>query len=272
MKFSNDFWRHILIGGGGAAGLALIQFLGHQDFGQWNVLAQLVFQGGAELLNQVVAQDKVPPAVGGVGGRDPNIMRGLSILVAMGVVLAMAPGHARADPKPIVVARSQTPIEFNNGAASGSTTTANASSALSSALGDIINFFSTDFDDAAALAVAIPSLQDNNGAACWKQASSIGVLLKAHPLPVTFKAATDFEALRLFSMAVNQMCQNPACTQVFTDLSNGVAQIGVGIPIPSLTSLCAKVPTITPGPVQVTNISTAITNLVPNSLTIVPPK
>ena len=157
---------------------------------------------------------------------------------ALAIVLALVAGPA--------LAANDSPAEFNVHTAKGGAQ-AGAAGALTGALGDIVQFFATDFDDAAKLATEIPALQDNNGKACWTQASSIGALLRIHPLPLTFKAATDFEALRLFSMAVNQMCANPACTQVFTDLSNGVAQVGVGIPIPSLTSLCAKVPNITPG-------------------------
>lgn len=158
---------------------------------------------------------------------------------ALPILLALLAGPA--------LAANDSPAEFNVHTAKGGGVQAAAAGALNGALGDIVQFFATDFDDAAKLATEIPALQDNNGKACWTQASSIGALLRIHPLPLTFKAATDFEALRLFSMAVNQMCANPACTQVFTDLSNGVAQAGVGIPIPSLTSLCTKIPNITPG-------------------------
>lgn len=250
MKFSRDFWMHILIGGGTAAGLALVQFIGHQDFGSYNLYVMLGSQAVTELLNQIRAKDAaaIAPPSQGVGGRDPNIMRGFAL--AAGITLAMSPGYCRyAKADPLHVARNQTPIEFATGttAATGSTTPS-AAGPFSGVIADAINFFATDFDEAAKLATEIPALQDNNGKACWTRASSIGVLLKAHPLPLTLKAATDLEALRLFSMAINQMCADPACTQVFTDLANGIQQVGVGIPVPSLTAICAKIPTITPGP------------------------
>ena len=62
MKFSRDFWMHILIGGGTAAGLALVQFIGHQDFGSYNLWVMLASQGATELLNQLRAMDPTVPA------------------------------------------------------------------------------------------------------------------------------------------------------------------------------------------------------------------
>jgi hypothetical protein len=188
-----------------------------------------------------------------IGGRPDGANRGgLASAIVIGALVTALCWHGQAyaaSAPPIIIAKSQTPIEFNSiVVAPGASTQAAATGALSGALGDIVNFFATDFDDAATLATQIPALQDNNGRACWQRLSSVGVLLKAHPLPVTFKAATDLEALRLFSMALNQTCGDPACTQVFTDLSTGISQLGVGIPVPSLTQICGKIPTITPGP------------------------
>lgn len=133
-------------------------------------------------------------------------------------------------------------------------------SPLSGPLQDIIGFFSSDFGEAATLAVQIPALQDGNGQACWTQAASVSALLKAHPLPVTFKTATDLEALRLLNMSVNNMCANPGCTQMFTDFSNGISSLGLSIPIPSLTALCTKFPTIVKGVVTPASASTSGTN------------
>jgi hypothetical protein len=214
------------------------------DIGSLGMLAFAVYQHWN--MKKVPETSIVLPAPPSVGGRPDGANRGG--LMGLAILAAIGFGVAEMD---IGLARAEDPTAFNlhTHPAGAASTATNAGGALGGAMGDVITFFSTDFDNAATLATEIPGLQDNNGKACWMRASSIGTLLKAHPLPLTLKAATDLEALRLFSMAINQMCADPACTQVFTDLSNGIAQIGVGIPIPSLTSLCAKVPTITPGPV-----------------------
>lgn len=116
--------------------------------------------------------------------------------------------------------------------------------ALPSWLQDALNFFNSDFQDAAELAVSVPGLQDGNGQQCWLKASSINDLLKKHPYPLTLKIATDFEAVRLFNMAINNLCIDPHCTQVFTDLGNQIQAVGVGIPVPNLTGICTKIATI----------------------------
>lgn len=199
----------------------------------------------------------------------------LAFLTASCLLMALAPGIAHAQAQ---VAAGESPTEFNlrstkaKAAPSPATSAATQPAAtptgtlctdlinllplgckpanggtpspFSGPLQDILNFFASNFDEAAALAVQIPELQDGNGQACWIKASSIGKLVKLHPLPVTFKAAPDFEALRLLGMSVNNLCADPHCTQVFTDLSNGVQQLGLNVPIPSLTTLCTKFPTI----------------------------
>lgn len=199
----------------------------------------------------------------------------LAFLTASCLLMALAPGIAHAQAQ---VAAGESPTEFNlrstkaKAAPSPATSAATQPAAtptgtlctdlinllplgckpanggtpspFSGPLQDILNFFASNFDEAAALAVQIPELQDGNGQACWIKASSIGKLVKLHPLPATFKAAPDFEALRLLGMSVNNLCADPHCTQVFTDLSNGVQQLGLNVPIPSLTTLCTKFPTI----------------------------
>lgn len=112
------------------------------------------------------------------------------------------------------------------------------------------NVFSADVSGAESLATAIPDLQDGNGAACWKAGTSLSAVIKLHPLPVTGSALTDLEALRLATAAAEQLCSNPACNQVFAELSNGVSQLGVGITVPSLSALCAKVPHVALVPVS----------------------
>lgn len=99
-----------------------------------------------------------------------------------------------------------------------------------------------DIAAAEALSSSIPNLSDDVGKACWQQFAAMGAIVKQHPLPLTFKLASDIEAGRLFLMALKNVCKNPQCTQVFADLSN---QVGAFSPIPvglSFTSICAKIP------------------------------
>jgi hypothetical protein len=101
-----------------------------------------------------------------------------------------------------------------------------------------------DTADAIKLATAVPGLQDTVGAACWSSFDQLSQLLKLHPLPLTLKVATDIEAARLAVMALNQVCTNPNCGQLWTDAENAAAALSV-IPMPlSMTSLCAKIPAI----------------------------
>jgi hypothetical protein len=111
-------------------------------------------------------------------------------------------------------------------------------------LESISSFLSTwtsdDINGAVTLSTQIPGLQDQVGQQCWKSFSSIGALVKAHPLPATLKVATDFESARLFEMAIGQVCQNQYCTQMWSDLSNQIGALG-GVPISSFSSLCSKI-------------------------------
>lgn len=120
-----------------------------------------------------------------------------------------------------------------------------ASGAATGPLANIVNFFAGQFDSALALAVQFPELQDGNGAACWKRASTLGAIIKVHPLILTGNAPVDLEAQRLFFAGLNGMCADPHCTQVFTDLGNGVQALGANISIPNFTSFCTRFPTIT---------------------------
>lgn len=97
---------------------------------------------------------------------------------------------------------------------------------------------------AASLATAVPSIQDGNGQKCWRAAASFGAAVKAHPVPLTLQAMTDIEGFRIVTIAAEQLCAEPACTQVFAELANGVAQMGVGLPVTALSAICAKVPHI----------------------------
>ncbi len=101
-----------------------------------------------------------------------------------------------------------------------------------------------DTADATKLATAVPGLQDTVGAACWASFDQLAQLFKAHPLPVTLKLATDIEAARLTAMALNQVCTNPNCGQMWTDAGNTATALAM-VPLPfSLPSLCAKIPAI----------------------------
>jgi hypothetical protein len=105
----------------------------------------------------------------------------------------------------------------------------------------LVKWAPDDIDAAAKLSTAIPTLQDTTGSACWSSFQQMGGVLRAHPLPITLKAATDFEGARLFFKALKNVCTNSNCTQVFADASN---QIGAFTPIPtgiSLTTLCSKI-------------------------------
>jgi hypothetical protein len=111
---------------------------------------------------------------------------------------------------------------------------------------DIAQFISdlADISSAITLSTQIPGLQDPVGNACWLQFNGIGELLKVHPSPVNLKLASDWEALRLLAIGLNQVCANPNCGQMFVDATNAVSALA---PIPSglsLQSICAKIPVI----------------------------
>ena len=112
---------------------------------------------------------------------------------------------------------------------------------------DLADFIAGDIEAAANLAVEIPELQDTNGQACWTAMGAAGKVFKAHPVPVTFRAATDIQALRLLILTTNKLCANPACTIVFSDLAN-VAQTAspLPLPIPSISQLCSKIAQLAP--------------------------
>jgi hypothetical protein len=111
---------------------------------------------------------------------------------------------------------------------------------------DIATFLTNlaDISGAITLSTQIPGLQDPVGNACWQQFGPIGDLMKAHPLVVSGKAASDIEGLRLLAIGLNQICANPNCGQMFVDATNAVTALAA-VPLPiSLQSLCSKVPVI----------------------------
>lgn len=124
-----------------------------------------------------------------------------------------------------------------------------ASSPLDRPFRDLANFIGDDIDAAISLATSMPALQDGNGQKCMMALKTFGDVIKAHPAPLTFKIATDLEAFRLKQMAVNRLCQEPACTVVFADITQTIqAASAIPLPIPSLHDLCGKVPQIAVAP------------------------
>lgn len=137
----------------------------------------------------------------------------------------------------------------------------NAASILAKPFQDLAEFLSSDAEGAIALSTQIPDLKDGHGQQCWIAMAKSGEVFKAHPIPLTLKAMTDFEALRLLAISANNLCANVHCTQVFADATT-MAQAASPVPliIPSLHDLCSKIPQIgvvppvdfTPAPTPVT--------------------
>lgn len=112
---------------------------------------------------------------------------------------------------------------------------------------DLAAFISRDDEAAITLSTVIPTLQDGHGQQCWIAARQFTAVINAHPIPITLHAMTDLQGLRLLTMAANNLCADPHCTQVFADLATGVqvaAPINASIPIPSLHDICAKIPQV----------------------------
>lgn len=112
------------------------------------------------------------------------------------------------------------------------------------AINGLAQWTADDITAAQALSTSITGLQDPVGAACWASFSNLVGLLKQHPIPLTMKVATDLEALRLTHIALKQICENPNCGQMWTDLQNAQAALSI-VPLPfSMQSICARVPAI----------------------------
>jgi len=200
-----------------------------------------------------------------------SIMTGVLVLsaaVAVAIIMFAMPAHAQAPqprPRPPLTGDAVKDIknaiggqnQGSDDAAQTSSGGTRASDKLASILAkpfnDLADFINTDAADAATLATAIPGLQDGHGQQCWMAMGQFTAVLKAHPIPITLHAATDLEAFRLANMAANNLCSNVHCTQVFSDLSNAVQQVAGqiggaivsgGLQIPSLNSLCSKVPQV----------------------------
>ena len=168
-------------------------------------------------------------------------------------------GDARAQDDPIAkfngkIARDIAAAAVKKQAATATAPAEDLMAAIAKPFQDLADFIASDESTAATLATQIPGLQDTNGRACWTKMQDAGAVFKAHPVPVTFKAMTDFEALRLLQMTANNLCAYTACTIVFSDASNLATAVAAKVggamassfSIPSLTQLCSQIPQIAP--------------------------
>jgi hypothetical protein len=141
----------------------------------------------------------------------------IRIVVALAVALAISP--AVAQPRKAAVPSRQTSI-----------------------ITIIQNWADQDVQAAIALATSVDGLPDPVGAACWKTWAGASGVLKAHPLPLTLKLATDVEAARLVAMAIKKVCMDPNCSQVWNDILNQVTALAI-VPLPvQLASVCSRIP------------------------------
>lgn len=122
---------------------------------------------------------------------------------------------------------------------------------IETALQKFGDFIGTDMTGAADLAISIPGLQDGNGQICFDAMSNASKVFQTNPIP---KASSDMppigiamimERLRLLAMTVNNVCNIPACTQIFADATGALAAAApLKTPIPSLHDLCSNIPNI----------------------------
>lgn len=229
---SKPWWTSQTIWGGAAtivAGLAGAYWAySHGDI-NGALLALATAQGGLHAVvgrfqaTQVIGKPATIPGQPVLGALTPAAGAATAVLLAVALTFAFAPSAHAAAAKPAT----------------------NPLSAIQSQIIDAVNaiaqWTSDDIDGAISLSTAIPGIQDNVGAQCWGQFKTIGDLQKAHPLPLSAKAATDFESLRLLNAAIVQICRNSNCSQMWNDLQNQVGALSVA-PLPfSMSSICAKV-------------------------------
>ncbi len=112
--------------------------------------------------------------------------------------------------------------------------------ALPTLVQNFITWLTTDFTNAMTISQSPPI--DVNNVACLTGLQPAATLLSQHPIPLTLKLASDFAAFRKLMIIAHSICENPACTQVFTETTNGIAALGLGIPLPfTPMQLCGKV-------------------------------
>ncbi len=164
------------------------------------------------------------------------VIAALAAILIPGIALAQSPR-----PRPVFTGN---PIEDIKNATGGgaSQVRSNAAEAVGNALlkplQDLATFIGDDIDEAIRLSTAIDGLKDGHGQQCLIGLRDFGNV-------VTFHLASDLEALRLQQMAINKLCTNVHCTQVFGDFTNFVqAASPIPLPVPSLHDICAKIPQV----------------------------
>jgi hypothetical protein len=172
-----------------------------------------------------------------------------TILLFLATALLMTgAGHAAENrlpmPRPAEAPRPEAPksvpcIDILNQIPAGCTPNGNPLTNILTELESLL-----DTSDAISLSSQIPGIQDPVGGACWKSFDGLSQVMKAHPVPLTLKVATDLEAARLAAIALNQVCVNPNCTQMWADVSNVVNAFSLAPMSVSLQALCSKVPAI----------------------------
>lgn len=187
-------------------------------------------------------------------------------LIALAVALVTP---ALADPIGNLLKQNAANI---NGTKVGGIAPATSIGGTNNVFDDIANWIGGDLTAAETLAIQTPGVQDWTGYACWKAAENFSAVLKAHPVPLTLKAASDAEALRLAVSAAKTLCQTSACQTVSGDLLGGIAQMGLGIPPPvTLQTLCAKIPSITLGTQPANYTPTPVPTIVPTPVSTITP-
>lgn len=101
-----------------------------------------------------------------------------------------------------------------------------------------------DVDAAIAAATHYADVQDQVGAACLGGIKTLAQMIADHPLPLTFKVATDIEYARLIQGEMNLLCRNTACQQVWSDMENNAKALEIAPLSISFSSFCAKVPVV----------------------------
>ena len=183
--------------------------------------------------------------------------------LTLAVLTMLVVGPAHADPIGNLLKRNAANI--NGTTVDGTAPATSPFSGGKTIFDDLADWIGGDLAAAEALAIQNPNVQDWTGYACWKSAENFSAVLKAHPVPLTLKAATDAEALRLAVSAAKTLCQTSACQTVSGDLLGGIAQMGLGLPPPiTLQTLCAKIPSITLGTQPPNFTPTSITPPAPN--------
>lgn len=175
-----------------------------------------------------------------------NVAKAVVIVFAVMLgALAFTPGTAYAQTKKRPALTLDPVADIKNALApTAATATTNALAPLVKAFNDIAAYIGADIDGAVRLSIAT-DIKDGNGEQCLIALRAFGKVLKAHPVPATLNVAQDLEALRLLAISANKLCADSHCTQVFADVSNAVQTVSGGsIPVPTLNSLCSKVPQV----------------------------